>query len=246
MASNMRGQLACFRRNPGQASSRQVSTSWSPAITCVKNSDPITNDDFDVLAPMLAAGGAARRRWRTGIWSAAQSGNQPAVVGSAPSGQGYIATPQSGSAGAVGGIVGVASKEQGCVAARVRNSRTHYNEWQFIYMPQTTPTAPGAAPGGPGATATRRSVTIGHPGGVGGQGERAGPWARARTGGVVNRPVVRTLAAGAAPTTTHRSVGSPFAPRRLRRSLALSAVPARASLRSREPFVERAHTLHVV
>ena len=49
------------------------------------------------------------------------------------------------------GIVGVVSKSK-ATSIRLYNGRSHYNEWQFVYIPrQQTPGAPGASQrGGPG------------------------------------------------------------------------------------------------
>jgi type II secretory pathway pseudopilin PulG len=47
-----------------------------------------------------------------------------------------------------GGIIGVASKSKEA-SLRVYNGRTHYNEWQFIYLATTQ--QPGAPAGGAGA-----------------------------------------------------------------------------------------------
>lgn len=178
-----------------------------------KFKDPITNDDFDVLAPMLAAGGAPGAGGAQASGGAAQSGNQAGGRGSAPSGQGYIATPQSGSAGAVGGIVGVASKSKDA-SLRVYNGRTHYNEWQFIYVPQTTPTAPGAAPGGPGGQPQRGGQSPSGIGGVGGQGRGQGRGQGPAQGRGQPPGGPNTGGRGAAPIQPIGPSGSPFAPRR--------------------------------
>jgi len=68
-----------------------------------------------------------------------------------------------------GGIIGVASKSKE-TSLRVYNGRTHYNEWQFIYLVTTQAPGPVAPPGGPGPSGGRPGFG-GRPGGPGG-GER--------------------------------------------------------------------------
>jgi type II secretory pathway pseudopilin PulG len=125
-----------------------------------KYKDPITGDDFDLISPttQLAAPtaptpGGRSERGRAG---APGTGTTPAP-GASPS-RGGLSQPvssfgrgnQPGSGAAVGfggnvagGIVGVQSKSK-AESIRIYNGRTHYNEWQFVYVPQTP------QPGGPG------------------------------------------------------------------------------------------------
>ncbi len=123
-----------------------------------KFKDPITNDDFDLLSPVQATASGAGGAGRAG------AGQQPAT--GAPQGSvSAIATPsgsQAGGRGGVNGIMGVASKSKEA-SLRVYNGRTHYNEWQFIFIPQTQ--------------------QAGGPGGAGGAGGRAGPAGRGQRGG---------------------------------------------------------------
>jgi type II secretory pathway pseudopilin PulG len=99
----------------------------------------------------------------------AGTGGQPGAGGQAGTGTGT----QAGSTGTLasttpsGGIIGVASKNTG-QSIREYNGHTHYNEWQFIPLQQTTrgggPGQGGAGPGGAGPG--------GRPGPVGpGQGQ---------------------------------------------------------------------------
>lgn len=174
-----------------------------------KFKDPITNEDFDVLSPMLAAGGAPGAGGAA-AGGAPQSGQGAAGRGAAPSGQGYVASPQSGSAGAVGGIIGVASKSKEA-SLRVYNGRTRYNEWQFIFVPQATPTNPGAAPGGaPGGQPQRGGQPPSGIGGVGGNGGQGG-----RGQGRGQQPPGPGGRGGQAPPVQPIGPsGSPFGPRR--------------------------------
>lgn len=112
-----------------------------------KFKDPITNDDFDLLSPVQAAGQGANAPG-TGRGS---SGQQPATA-AAGRGTGSViaaqpAAPAGGRGGAVGGIMGVASKSKD-PSLRVYNGRTHYNEWQFVFVQQAQQ---AGAPGAPGA-----------------------------------------------------------------------------------------------
>jgi type II secretory pathway pseudopilin PulG len=132
-----------------------------------KYKDPITGDDFEILSPNspmagLAPPGAAAGR------------------GGAPAGRGGVSSPvatparggiQGGTIGAQPGISGVASKSK-AASLRLYNGRSHYNEWQFVYVPRAA--APGA--GAPGA------AIPGQRGGPGGQ-PGVGPGGRGRGDG---------------------------------------------------------------
>lgn len=152
-----------------------------------KFKDPITNQDFDLLSPIQAAGqtGAAQQ-------AGAGRGFQPPTT-SQGQGQGRVIGAQPGTtagAGAAGGIIGVASKSKD-ESLRIFNGRTHYNEWQFIYVQQAAPGQGGA--GGPGRSGSGGAGGVGggrggnqppQPGGVGGgvgggrggQGRGVGPF----------------------------------------------------------------------
>ena len=179
-----------------------------------KFKDPITNEDFDVLSPMLAAGGTQ------GGGAAPGAGAQPATQGggrgAAPStGSGLVAAPQSGAgSAAAGGIIGVVSKSKDA-SLRVYNGRTRYNEWQFIFVPQTTPTAPGAPGGGPNGQPQRGGQPPGGIGGVGGVGGR-GAGGRGQGQGRGQPPAGPNAGRGGrpAPVQLITPSNSPFAPRR--------------------------------
>ena len=95
-----------------------------------KYKDPITGEDFD----LLRAGAA------TAPGGPAQNPQTP------PAG----VTPQPSAAlqpGAVaGGISGVASKSKD-ESIREYNGRTHYNEWQFVFVPQVQQAGQGTGGG---------------------------------------------------------------------------------------------------
>lgn len=69
-----------------------------------------------------------------------------------------------------GGIIGVASKSKE-VSLRVYNGRTHYNEWQFIYLQTSAQPGVGAGPAA-GRGVVPAFGAPGSPGGAGGRGGR--------------------------------------------------------------------------
>jgi type II secretory pathway pseudopilin PulG len=198
-----------------------------------KYKDPITGQDFDLLSPVQQAapaggqpgvaqpGGAAAGR-------GALPGGAPAGRGAAPpapaaSGAVVSASAQAaaGGRGAAGGIMGVASKSKDA-SIRIYNGRTHYNEWQFLYVQTTnTPGAPGggARGGGPGQGGPNTGAP--QPGAPG-RGGRGAPQLPGRGGtapaqggrGPAAPPAAPATqpapARGSQPTTPT----SPFAPRR--------------------------------
>jgi type II secretory pathway pseudopilin PulG len=139
-----------------------------------KYKDPITGEDFDLISPTTAmaaptapAAGGARITGPGGRATGPGTATRPGAattpgtgtgsgMGAAP-GRGGLSQPISiagrstqpggaavGFGGTVaGGIVGVQSKSK-AESIRIYNGRTHYNEWQFVYIPQT------AQPGGRG------------------------------------------------------------------------------------------------
>lgn len=137
--------------------------------------DPITNQDFDLLSPTNAAGTAAPGQTPPGASPSQQAPGRGgfqtsgAVVGAQPaSGAQQAGVPvQAGRGGVTGGIIGVVSKSKDA-SIRLYNGRTHYNEWQFIFVQQAQAAGPGAGqPGG----------VPGQPGGIGrgGNPQRGGP-----------------------------------------------------------------------
>jgi len=134
-----------------------------------KYKDPITNDDFVTLS---AAGGAAGQIGQAGtigqrgqVGQAGQPG-QPRTPQSPLTSQpsSPFSSPQGST---VGGIIGVVSKSKE-ESIRIYQGRTHYNEWQFVYV-----AAQPGLPGGPGGIGGR-----GRPGGPGGQPVPGGPGGR--------------------------------------------------------------------
>ncbi len=114
-----------------------------------KFKDPITNQDFDLLSPAQRSGagsGESPARLRA---SPARPREDGAALDSraearAPPATGRVFGAQPGGRGAVGGIIGVASKSKE-TSIRIFNGRTHYNEWQFVFVQQVQ--APAGAGG---------------------------------------------------------------------------------------------------
>jgi type II secretory pathway pseudopilin PulG len=142
--------------------------------------DPITNEDFDLLSPVSTAGqpgGGAGSGGRSGPPGA---GQQPATAPQA--GRGATSQPSNGTVvgarpdtgrGAVGGIMGVASKSKE-ESLRVLNGRTHYNEWQFVFVQQAQAGGAGAPGGQPNPNAPGGRGQRGQPPPFGVGGGRAG------------------------------------------------------------------------
>ena len=184
-----------------------------------KFKDPITNDDFELLSPATQAGQNQQGQPQTG------RGQQPTTSGFQPTGS-VVGGQQGGGPGRGGqggdvpngGIIGVTSKSK-ATSIRLYNGRTHYNEWQFIFVQQQQPQAPGA-PGAPGQPGRGGAPPVG-PGqngrggqlppsgfqGVQGRGQNQGrgapPQGQAPQGG-----------RGAAPPAPSAPPASIFAPRR--------------------------------
>src|SRR5262245_7954174 len=126
-----------------------------------KYKDPITGEDFDLISPTtaMAAPTAPGGQPATGRAAAPGQGTgQPLTRGGlsqAPSSFSSVGrgSPTGGApvgfgGNVAGGIVGVQSKSKE-KSIRIYNGRTHYNEWQFIFIPQAAPGGRGQ-PGQPG------------------------------------------------------------------------------------------------
>lgn len=172
-----------------------------------KFKDPITNQDFDLLSPAQSAGGTGAAAGAGAQQQAGRGGQQPATTGAVIAGQ------AAGGRGAVGGVIGVASKSKDA-SIRIYNGRSKYNEWQFIYVQQQAPAAgPGGAPGQRGAGPGGRGGPPQGPGGfqgvgggrTGGPGGRGNPQTGPPPAGRGGPQAPASPFGGAAP--------SPFAPR---------------------------------
>ena len=145
-----------------------------------KFKDPITNDDFaPILVGQNTQGGAQINPSQPsgGARGGPTAGSQPAAGGQPgvtlpAAGRGGPAPGGPGGGSAGGGIMGVTSKSKD-KSIRLYNGRSHYNEWQFVWVAQTQ--APGAgAPGagGPGQRGGGRQnpqSPFNPPGSIGGQ-----------------------------------------------------------------------------
>ena len=172
--------IGMFQRKYANASPPNFDVLVNERFLRRKFKDPITNDDFaPILAGQNAQGGAqtgnaGSRAGAGGRGAAPAAPAQQPAGGRGPSGPG--GTPTGPAGGPVGGIIGVTSKSKD-KSIRLYNGRSHYNEWQFVYTPQTQ--APGVgAPGtaAPGQRGTGQNPQNPfNPGGPGGQrGGRGG------------------------------------------------------------------------
>jgi type II secretory pathway pseudopilin PulG len=180
-----------------------------------KFKDPITGQDFDLLSPVQQGTPQGAQPGAN-----TQAGRGAAPPAPAPSGAVVSGTAQApaGGRGAAAGIMGVVSKSKDA-SIRLYNGRTHYNEWQFLYVAQTQ--APGAgAPGGRGAAPPQGGQPPNGFGGVGGgangRGGRGGPPPPGQGGGrgVSQFPPPSGAGSGSQGTPPSAPPRSPFAPRR--------------------------------
>jgi hypothetical protein len=175
--------IGLFQRKYANANPPSIDVLIQQHFLRRKYKDPmVSNGEFQLLyqtpqqpgSPAGGQGGPAQ----PGV-PAGRQGGPPQPSQPQPS-QVFTSTQQTS-----GGIIGVASKSKE-VSLRVYNGRTHYNEWQFIYLATTQqPGAPaggaGAGPGlgrgsGPGSGAPG---SLAPPGGRGGRGDgRGGPGGR--------------------------------------------------------------------
>jgi len=134
-----------------------------------KYKDPITGGDFDLISPTtpIAVPTSPTPGGQTGTGRAAA----PGAATTPATSRGGLSQPvssfgrsnQPGGGAAVGfggtvagGIVGVQSKSK-AQSIRIYNGRTHYNEWQFVYIPQAAqPGVRGQPPGVPGQPGVRQ------------------------------------------------------------------------------------------
>jgi type II secretory pathway pseudopilin PulG len=145
--------------------------------------DPITGQDFDLLyagtatTPGASTANPAQRPGQGG------RGNPPSGSTTGQTQNGLAPASAMGR----GGVMGVASKSK-AESIRIYNGRTHYNDWQFVYVAQTTAPGQGAGPGGQPQRGGQNQGP-GGAGGVGGgrDGGRGGPFGGAG-GGRGNAP----------------------------------------------------------
>lgn len=174
---------------------RKYANAYPPSLDVLVNErflrkkfkDPITNDDFaPILVGQNAQGGA-----QIGNASGRGAGQQPPSAGpttqqpqqqqqqpSRMGGPGAGGPSPGGPGGGTtgGGIMGVTSKSKD-KSIRLYNGRSHYNEWQFVWVQQTQAPGVGGAPGQqPGRGRGTGPGAPGGPGPIGGpRGGRGGP-----------------------------------------------------------------------
>jgi type II secretory pathway pseudopilin PulG len=142
-----------------------------------KYKDPITGQDFDLISPVQTPA-AGQQPGQQGGFSTGR-GAQPSTA--AP-GQGSIVSPQPGTPAGGGGIIGVASKSKEA-SIRIYNGRTHYNEWQFVFVQQTQqPGTPGLPARGGGGGNPEAGGGVGGVGGGRGRGQGPGGQGQGRGG----------------------------------------------------------------
>lgn len=159
---------------------RQYANAFPPSIDVLvrekflrkKYKDPITNDDFVPLsqAAPAAPGSGSATASQPGQTPTAGSPGGPAGLSQGPPGAQPLGTTATGGMGTnigpgatVGGIIGVASKSK-AKSIRIYNGRTHYNEWAFVYTPQTGAPGIGGAPGPGGVPGATQPGPMGQPG----------------------------------------------------------------------------------
>jgi len=141
-----------------------------------KFKDPVTNDDFaPILVGQQGAGGQTNQNAGRSGAAPTQSGPPGATpqIGTGPGVGVGPGGPGGGTTG--GGIMGVTSKSKD-KSIRLYNGRSHYNEWQFVYVPQVQNpgvATPGGAPGG--QRGNGQNPFPGGAGPIGGQRGRGGP-----------------------------------------------------------------------
>ena len=149
-----------------------------------KYKDPMTGEDFVVVAPGAALPGGQPAGPRGGAPNTGPSiGAAPARGGAAPApgaARGR-AGPGTTTVGATTGVAGVASSSTD-TSLRVYNGRTRYNEWIFMPVQGTTAAGRGGArgsnqPGLPGAGGRGANAP-----GPAGRGPQVPPGARGRSG----------------------------------------------------------------
>jgi type II secretory pathway pseudopilin PulG len=162
--------IGLFQRKFGNAMPPNVNVLVEQRFLRKKYKDPITNDDFALLTMGRAAAanapapGASSRATRPGQpRQISTSTTPPADRSVTPMPAGVVSAP----AGLMNAFIGVVSKSKD-KSIRLYQGKNHYNEWAFVYVPQTQ--APGAGVQGSAVPGER-----GRPGGQGQPGQQPGP-----------------------------------------------------------------------
>jgi len=156
-----------------------------------KYKDPITGGDFDVLQAGATAGTPGAGTLNASTPGAGTLGPSTTNPQSQPTAGGRGSGPaQSGSGQSApmgrGGVMGVASKSKD-TSIRIYNGRTHYNEWQFVFVQQTTAAGQGGTGGQPQRGGQNQGPGTGVGGGRDGGRGRGGPFG-GRQGGRGDTP----------------------------------------------------------
>ena len=177
--------IALFQRKTANAYPPNIDLLVRERYLRKKYKDPITNDDFVPLPVGAAPGGVgAGQQGAPGTTGRGQTpsparGSSPQTSPTPATGgrQGSTPTPFGApSAGAVGGISGVASKSKD-KSIRLYKGRNHYNEWQFVY------TAPAGVPGAGGGGVPGQRGQGQRPGGPGQSTSPTSPFGQPPFGG---------------------------------------------------------------
>jgi type II secretory pathway pseudopilin PulG len=154
--------IGLFQRKNANAFPPSIDVLLAQRFLRKKYKDPITGEDFLPVTRTTTPAPGTGAPNRPGL--AATPGSPRAAA--SPPGVGSPAAGGSPGPLQPGGIAGVSSRSK-AQSIRVYNGRTHYNEWQFVYTPQTQqPGAPGGAvaPGQP-RPGNPNAPPIGRPGG---------------------------------------------------------------------------------
>ena len=160
--------IGLFQRKYANASPPDVDVLIREHFLRRKYKDPVAPDgEFQLLYQTTPQAGSPVAPGRAG------SANPGGVVpggGSVTTGPGALVSTTTQRTS--GGIIGVASKSKE-TSLRIYNGRTHYNEWQFIYL--VTTQQPGVGTGqGPASGRGAGAGPGGPPGGAGGRGAPGG------------------------------------------------------------------------
>jgi type II secretory pathway pseudopilin PulG len=161
--------IGLFQRKFANAMPPNVNVLVEQRFLRKKYKDPITNDDFALLTVGQAA---AASNPATGASSrTTRPGQTQQITTTATPSAGRSGTPTAGGAGSAGAglmnaFIGVVSKSKD-KSIRLYQGKNHYNEWAFVYVPQTQ--APGAGAAGSSTPGER-----GQPGGRGRRGQQPG------------------------------------------------------------------------
>jgi type II secretory pathway pseudopilin PulG len=181
--------IQLFQRRFAATYPPDVDTLVKQKLLRKKYKDPMVEDgEFEVIYQgsllSVTPGGPGARSFGGGVGIAGdgQRGQGSSFTFDSRSGAVTQGSTAGRTAGPRGGVLGVRSKSTEA-SIRVYNGATHYNEWQFVFVPAMT--GPGQArPGMRGGQGTPGGMPGGMPGGRGpGTGGRGGPGVGGERGG---------------------------------------------------------------